>query len=233
MKRTLLIIAGWHHIGLQPLIQVGTYEDAQEVLPALLNSLLLKIPRTDSEQLITKFQGQLACSNTRDCSQTILADHFVGQSDASPFLHVIGVPDNSNTNPVNIREKLNEFVTSRFESRCPAIMCRRKLRGASVKVLPGRFTIIALNRNALNQSKSMQKVVLSPFMPISISQDPIAVISHSGSMASGHYVLDSKIGSDWYLNNDSRNLTRCQFSPFDQCHLNRETADIIVFENKH
>ena len=37
------LVAGWEHIGLQPAIRVGVYEDAQEVLAALLNNLLLKV----------------------------------------------------------------------------------------------------------------------------------------------------------------------------------------------
>ena len=72
----------------------------------------------------------------------------------------------------------------------------------------GKYTIVALNRNAENQSKAMQKLDLSPHLPEvdSISQEPVAVISHAGSMASGHYVLYSKVNGDWYLNDDSRNV---------------------------
>ena len=226
------LIAAWQHIGLQPLIQLGVHEDAQEVLSILLNNLLLKIPRAETEQLLTKFQGQLTCRNTSDCSDFEFADFFDGQSDVSPFMHVIGVENDDN--PVNIREKLSEFLTGTFNSRCKAIMCRKRLRAARIKVKPGKYTIVALNRNASNQSKALQKVDFSPHLPEvdSISKEPIAVISHAGSVASGHYIVYSKIDGVWFLNDDSKRLIRCQFSPFDQSHLYRETADIIVFKNK-
>ena len=213
---------------------MGVYEDAQEVLATLLNNLLLKVPRAETDHLLTKLQGQLTFRNNRDCSDFEFADFYIGQSDMSPYIHVIGIANDDN-NPVKIREKFNDFLTNTFDSRCKAIMCRKRLRGAKIKVIPGKYTIVALSRNASNQSKAMQKVDLSPHLPEvdSISQEPVAVISHAGSMASGHYVLYSRVDGDWYLNDDSKRLFRCQFSPFDQSHLNRETADIIVFENKH
>ena len=151
----------------------------------------------------------------------------------SPFVHVIGV-ENDDNHPVKIREKLSSFLTNTFHSRCKAIMCRKKLRGAKIKAEPGKYTIVALNRNVLNQSKAMQKVDLSLHNAEvdAITQEPVAVISHAGSMASGHYVMYSKVNGDWYFNDDSKRLIRCLTSPFEQRHLCRETADIIVFENK-
>ena len=228
------LIAGWHHVDIQPLIQVGVYEDAQEVLSTLLNNLLLKVARAESERVLTKFQGQLTCRNTRDCVDFEFADFFIGQSDVSPFIHVIGV-ENDDDHPVKVREKLSSFLTETFESRCKSIMCKKKLRGAKMKAEPGKYTIVALNRNAQNRSKAMQKVDLSLHNSEvdPITQEPVAVISHAGSMASGHYVTYSKVNSDWYLNDDSKKLTRCLTSPFEQRHFVRETADIIVFENKH
>lgn len=40
----------------------------------------------------------------------------------------------------------------------------------------------------------------------------------------------SKVGGQWYLNDDSKQLSRVS-SPFDQNSIYMETADIIVFEN--
>ena len=148
------LIAGWHHVDIQPLIQVGVYEDAQEVLSTLLNNLLLKVARAESERVLTKFQGQPTCRNTRDCVDFEFADFFIGQSDVSPFIHVIGV-ENDDDHPVKVREKLSSFLTETFESRCKSIMCKKKLRGAKMKAEPGKYTIVALNRNAQNQSKGM------------------------------------------------------------------------------
>ena len=48
------VIAEWQLINLQPTIQGGIYEDAQEVLFMLLNNLLLKISRAENEQTLTK-----------------------------------------------------------------------------------------------------------------------------------------------------------------------------------
>ena len=226
------MIVGWQHIGLQPLVHLGVSEDAQEVLSALLNSLLLKSSRADSEQPLTKFRGHLACQNTRDCSDHEFADFFDGQVDVSPFIHVIGVE--SDENPIQIREKLRNFMNSTFISKCQAIMCRKRLKDAKIKVEPGRFTILALNRNIDNRSKAMGKVNLADDYPAvnAISQEPVAVISHVGSMASGHYIMYSSVGGQWFLNDDSKNIIQCRFSPFDQQYLCNETADIIVFENK-
>ena len=227
------IIASWHHIGLQPNITIGVHEDAQEVLACLLNNLLLKVARPGAPQTLTKFQARLICSNTRDCGDNEFQDFYDGQSDTSPLMHVIGV-DNSSIAPVKIRAKLSEFLWQTFDSRCKAIMCRKKIRNAKIAVTPGRYTILSLNRSVMNQQKSLRKIDLSPFHPDvdQITQEPVAVVSHAGSMASGHYISYSKINGEWFLNDDTKKLTRCQFSPFDQTYLYSETADIIVFENK-
>ena len=63
-----------------------------------------------------------------------------------------------------------------------------------------------------------------------ICKDPVAVISHRGSLTSGHYVVYTKVGSIWYLNDDSKRIVAVN-SPFEQNRKLRETADIIVFEN--
>ena len=227
------IIASWSHIGLQPIMTIGVHEDAQEVLACLLNNLLFKVARSGAQQVLTKFQGQLTCRNTRDCIDYEHQDFYVGQSDTSPYMHVIGV-DNSSIAPIKIREKLSEFLGQTFESRCKAIMCRKRIRNAKIAVTPGKYTIVSLNRNVLNQEKSLQKIDLAAFHQDvdHITQEPVAVVSHAGSFASGHYILYSKVNGEWFLNNDSKTVTQCNFSPFDQTRLFRETADIIVFENK-
>ena len=226
------IIACWNHIGLQPIITIGVHEDAQEVLACLLNNLLLKVARPGTQQFLTKFQGQLTCRNTRDCSDHEYQDFFDGQSDTSPFMHVIGV-DNSSVSPIKIREKLSQFLGQTFESRCKAIMCRKKIRNGKIRVIAGKYTILALNRNDMNRQKTLRKIDLTSCNPDvdQITQEPVAVISHAGSMASGHYISYSKVNGDWFLNDDSMKVTRCHCSPFDQTRLYRETADIIVFEN--
>ena len=226
------MIAGWQHIGLQPLVHLGVSEDAQEVLGALLNSLLLKSCRAESEQPLTKFRGHLICQNTWDCSDHEFADFFDGQVDISPYIHVMGVQNEDN--PINIREKLRNFMNSTFNSKCQALMCRRRLKDAKIKVQPGRFTILALNRNIDNHSKALGKIDLAADNPEvnDVSQEPVAVISHVGSMASGHYILYSKVGGSWFLNDDRKTIIQCRFSPFDHQYLDNETADIIVFENK-
>ena len=225
------LIAGWEHLGLQPGVQVGGYEDAQEVLATLLNNLLLKIPRSESDKLFTKFQGRLLCQKTRDCHDVVLADFYVGQSDISPFIHVIGVHQDSD-HPIKLREELHQFCSSSFDSRCKAIMCRKKIRGAKVHVSPGKFTLVSLNRSNMNQAKIMTKVDISSHHPEvdHFCGDPVSVISHGGSLASGHYVVYTKVGGRWYLNNDSKQLSLVS-SPFEQNSIHRETVDIIVFEN--
>ena len=111
-------------------------------------------------------------------------------------------------------------------------MCRKKIRDAKIHVSPGRFTVVSLNRSRMNQSKMMNKVdITSPHSEVDqFCQEPVVVISHGGSLASGHYVVYSKVGGQWYLNDDSKQLSRVS-SPFDQNSIYRETADIIVFEN--
>ena len=84
----------------------------------------------------------------------------------------------------------------------------------------------------MNTSKVMSRVDLSAFNAETdkICQDPIVVISHIGSLTSGHYIAYSKVGEEWYLNNDSREVYRVD-SPFNHSSSFNETADIIVFKN--
>ena len=226
------LIAGWEYVGLQPGIQVGGYEDAQEVLATVLSQLLLKVPRSQSDKLFTKFQARLLCQKTRDCQNALLADFYVGQSDISPFIHVIGLHQEGDE-PVKVREKLQQFCSSSFDSRCQAIMCRKKIRNAEIHVSPGRFTLVSFNRSNMNQSKMMNKLDMTFYHPEVnyFCQEPIAVISHGGSLASGHYVVYTKVEGRWYLNNDSKQLSAAS-SPFNQNSIHGETADILVFENK-
>jgi uncharacterized UBP type Zn finger protein len=181
------LVAGWEYLGLQPGISVGAYEDAQEVLGTVLNNLLLKIPRSESDKIFTKYQGRLLCQKTRDCQNVVLTDNYIGQSDSSPFIHVIGL-DQEDCHPIKLREKLHQFCSSSFNSRCQAIMCRKKIRDAKIHVSPGRFTVVSLNRSRMNQSKMMNKVdITSPHSEVDqFCQEPVVVISHGGSLASGH-----------------------------------------------
>ena len=110
-------------------------------------------------------------------------------------------------------------------------MCKKKVRGATIQISPGRFTIIGINRNN-NQGKVMNKLDLSPHSEEinSITKEPVAVISHGGSVQSGHYIVYTKVGDIWYVNNDNQKVTATN-SPFDQSNIAGETADIIVFQN--
>ena len=63
-----------------------------------------------------------------------------------------------------------------------------------------------------------------------ISQLPVVVISHGGSMAKGHYVVYSQVGGVWFLNDDDKRLFPSH-SPFEQMSIYKETVDIIVFQN--
>ena len=80
----------------------------------------------------------------------------------------------------------------------------------------------------------MNKVDLADHSPEvnGLTYNPVAVISHVGSMTSGHYIIYSKVNGHWYLNDDNKSMLRCQSSPFEQNYSENETADIIVFENE-
>ena len=227
------VIAAWQHLNLQAQISLGVSEDAAEVLASLLNNLLLKVGRSSTGRLLTKFRGQLTCRKTRDCVQFELADSYVGQADVSPYLHVVGV-DSTNDHPIKLRDRLHNFITSTFDSQCQAIMCKKRVRGARIEVEKGKYTLIGLNRNNENRAKALNKVDLADHSPEvnGLSYNPVAVISHVGSMTSGHYIIYSKVNGHWYLNDDNKSMLRCQSSPFEQNYSENETADIIVFENE-
>ena len=107
------LISIWEHIDLEPHIQLGTSEDATKFLSSILNNILLKQHRGDRDQLLTKFKGLLVCRRTRYCEEFELADFFEGQSDKTPVIHCIPITA-ADRDPVNIREKLSEFLSSSF-----------------------------------------------------------------------------------------------------------------------
>lgn len=228
------LISGWTHIQLQPVVQLGVFEDAQEVLAALLNGLLMKVSRAEVRPFFTKFQGQLTCRNTRDCVNFEYADSFEGQIDPTPLMHVIGIDANSGP-VIKLKEKLYEFMTGIFNSRCKAIMCGRRISNCQISVTPGKYTIVTVNRNADDNAKHLQKIDLSAYDPLvdNITQEPIVVVSHAGSLRSGHYFVYSRVNDEWHLNDDDKRILQCgPFSPFDHPYHEEETADIVVFENK-
>ena len=96
------------------------------------------------------------------------------------------------------------------------------------------MSIVALSRSEDNRSKLMQKIDLSPYLPEvgCITQEPISVISHGGSLESGHYIVYSNVTGVWYLNDDQKKTVPSMYSPFEQNNIYRETAVIIIFENK-
>ena len=194
--------------------------------------MLLKQHRGDRDQLLTKFKGLLVCRRTRDCEEFELADFFEGQSDTTPVIHCITFTT-ADRDPVNIREKLSEFLLNSFETRCKAIMCRKKVKNGKIRVVPGRFTIVAFNRNTTNNAKEMHKVIVSDCNRDidAITQEPVVVLSHVGTINSGHYVIYSKVGDRWYLNDDRKRIQPVNVSPLEQSTRAGETVNIVVFEN--
>ena len=69
-------------------------------------------------------------------------------------------------------------------------MCKRKIKDAKVWVVKGKYTIVAIDRVTVDKhSKVMDKVDISAFNQEvdMITEEPIIVISHGGSVHSGHY----------------------------------------------
>ena len=117
----------------------------------------------------------------------------MGQSDISPYVHVIGLDLNVNSS-VKIKEKLHQFTSSTFESKCQAIMCKKKVRDASIHVIKGRYTIVALDRGVAGGRKVMAKIDVSAFDEVEeIAKDPVVVVAHWGSVLSGHYIVYCKV----------------------------------------
>ena len=89
---------------------------------------------------------------------------LVSQSDISPYLHVIGVGGDSDADQVEIqiKQKVYEFCNSTFDSRCPATQCQKRIQG-KIHVVPGKYTIVSINRNSTNRSKIMSKLDLSHY----------------------------------------------------------------------
>ena len=79
----------------------------------------------------------------------------------------------------------------------------------------------------------MNKVIVSDYDTDidAMTQEPIVVISHIGTINSGHYVIYSKVGDRWYLNDDRKRIQPVDVSPFEQSTRAGETVNIVVFEN--
>ena len=79
----------------------------------------------------------------------------------------------------------------------------------------------------------MNKVIVSDYDTVidAMTQEPIVVISHIGTINSGHYVIYSKVGDRWYLNDDRKKIQPVDVSPFEQSTRAGETVNIVVFEN--
>ena len=118
-------------------------------------------------------------------------------------------------------------------------MCDTLCRG-SFDVTKGKYTILVVNRRGYQDSQGNNIPLLRTRLTDRRGSNVgsgllgklVSVVSHRGDVRRGHWVSYhlAEDTNTWYLNDDSRPLTRTLVHPLVGVHAN-ETADLLLFRN--
>ena len=131
---------------------------------------------------------------------------------------------------------LTDFMNEKSRVKCPSCGVENE---AKIHPVKGKFTCLAINRrgytdqDGVNVPKCLTKVsdVSNPHVwGAPLVRELVAVVSHKGTINSGHWVCYSKVEEGtWYCNSDSARVKQTNH-PLKQ-NRKDETADLLIFKN--
>ena len=177
-----LLISSWNYSGLQPEMESGNFSDIYSLTDAMVKNLQLKWEKIP---FFTQYLGNFTCES---CGQVYRRKHWQGQLFSSvPVLHL---PKSSG--PVDPLILLQLYIDMPFTTCCPDVCCQNITKGGKIEVVPGRFTILIINRVCYETLDKQMNAV--SFSSLDMSPDRfnpghlISLICHRGDVNTGHFV---------------------------------------------
>ena len=183
-----------------------------------------------NEQLITQFRAKFTCLYCG--KQNILKDF------TKPFKVIPLLSPPVDSRAVSAGLLLTKFLNKKFQAKCPA-PCHGD-NEARYHAVKGKFTFIGINRRGFYDTDGNVIPKLATRVTDTASGkwgdtylgELVSVISHRGSINSGHFITYSKVtdgGGSWYLNDDCKRIKQTTH-PLKNSKKG-ETAELLIFKN--
>ena len=210
-------------IRLQPEVESGNFSDIYSLTDAMVKNLQLKWEKIP---FFTQYLGNFTCES---CGQVYRRKHWQGQLFSSvPVLHL---PKSSG--PVDSLILLQLYIDKPFTTCCPDVCCQNIIKGGKIEVVPGRFTILIINRVCYETLDKQMNAV--SFSSLDMSPDMfnpgrlISLICDRGNVNTGHFVSYHLVDDTWFLNDDDRESLQVE-NPLTNPYDDTETVELMVFK---
>ena len=219
-----LLIMSWDRSGRRPNIQPGT-NDLLSLAEALVTNMHVK--HYSSRPVFTQFLASFQCSG---CGKNhTRVDRWDGQLSAA--IPVLQLPSDHQIG--NIPALLSSYLEAPINTTCSDQQCRQRISNGQYETHTGHFTVIGVNRFDGN-GKRMNRLDLSSYEPNmtghEILGELVSCVCHRGDVNHGHFVSYHRVGTLWFLNDDSRACVVSE-DPFVQTRFRDQTIDLLFFAN--
>ena len=141
-----------------------------------------------------------------------------------------------NGRPTSAGHLLTDYLNQGMNVRCPTCDANN-----DAKLIPekGKFTLLAINRRGFKDQDGNPIPKITTRVSDTWSQrlgdqllgDLVSVITHKGSINTGHWQTYTKTDSGiWYLNSDSNKSLQSNH-PLKTKNRSNETAEFLVYKN--
>ena len=223
-----LFIESWNFSGKTPRIHPG-FSDVAALSEGLVTNLQFK-QYASRPPVLTEFLGSFKCS--RCGRENLCVKRWAMQVQAA--IPLLQLPPNNL--PADVSDLLAAYVDERFETHCTDLNCNHRILDGKLEVKPGFFTILAINRFDINDpnNKQMNRLTI-PSEPVRIGHnlmgDLVSIVCHRGDVNHGHFVSYHQVDRQWFLSDDSRQLSPSQNPLEDGLVDESETIELLFFKN--
>ena len=215
--------SSWNAENQQPRLEV--YNDLMMADPILSQ---LPLRGLNNVPLLTKYNVSYACSNPM-CNHHEDDLEYWNEKPFTkvPTLHLLML--NPSGQAISVERLLDAFLQQNVETRCN--LCNSPVNG-SLRTVIGLFSPFYLNRD--NDKGGILRTKLIPSGQSTSRNDAvgrlISVISRSGTVDRGHFLSYHQVRGNWFLNDDQREIQRCNFHPFSRTQ-GTENVAFVIYEN--
>jgi hypothetical protein len=223
-----LFIESWNISGKAPRIHPG-FSDVAALAEGLVTNLQFK-QYASRPPVLSEFLGSFKCN--RCGKENVRVKRWAMQVQAAiPLLQL--PPNNASA---DVGDLLAAYIDESFETHCPDLNCNQRILDGKLEVRPGFFTILALNRFDVNypNNKQMNRITIPPVpgrIGHNLMGDLVSIVCHRGDVNRGHFVSYHQVDRQWYLNDDSRQLSPSQNPLVDGHVMESETIELLFFKN--
>ena len=216
-----LFIESWNAAGKTPRIDPG-FADVPPLIEGLIKNLQVK-QYANRPPVFTRYLASFTCNKCG--KEYVRVQEIEGQVQAA--VPLFSLPAENQT--VNILELLQDYLQEPIQTRCETIGCRNRISNVMLEVQLGHFTVLSVNRFVGGEAKLHNKLEIARTAESLMNiGELVSVVCHRGGVNRGHFVSYHKVGDQWFLNDDSRQISP-QEDPLEQNVVN-ETVELLFFQ---